>query len=93
MTPSWALVGHRACILKTSSRAWRHTRVQSTVDHRESFQREYRLRRHNGEFRWVFDTGVPRFNADGSFAGYIGSCLDVTERNWPKKRSPALAAS
>jgi PAS domain S-box-containing protein len=50
------------------------------VDKRESFEREYRLRRHDGEYRWVLDLGVPRFNADGSFAGYIGSCLDVTER-------------
>jgi len=49
-------------------------------DRRESFQMEYRLRRHDGEYRWIFDLGVPRFNADGSFAGYIGSCNDVTER-------------
>jgi signal transduction histidine kinase len=50
------------------------------VDQREFFEMEYRLRRHDGEYRWVLDLGVPRFNADGSFAGYIGSCLDVTER-------------
>lgn len=47
---------------------------------RESFEREYRLQRHDGECRWVLDLGVPRFNPDGSFAGYIGSCIDVTER-------------
>ena len=41
---------------------------------------EYRLRRHDGECRWILDIGVPRFNPDGSFAGYIGSCIDVTER-------------
>jgi PAS domain S-box-containing protein len=46
----------------------------------ESFQREFRLRREDGEYRWVFDLGVPRFNPDGSLAGYIGSCIDVTER-------------
>lgn len=49
-------------------------------DHRRSFSMEYRLLRHDGEFRWVLDHGVPRFNHDGSFAGYIGSCVDVTER-------------
>jgi PAS domain S-box-containing protein len=49
-------------------------------DRRESFQTEYRLRRHDGEYRWLSDIGVPRFNPDHSFAGYIGSCTDVTER-------------
>ena len=41
---------------------------------------EYRIQRHDGEFRWVLDIGVPRFNPDQSFAGYIGSCIDVTEQ-------------
>jgi PAS domain S-box-containing protein len=49
-------------------------------EQRKPFQLEYRLRRHDGEYRWIFDSGVPRFNADGSFAGYIGTATDVTER-------------
>lgn len=52
----------------------------TAFDERKSFGMEYLLRRHDGQYRWIFDQGVPRFNADGSFAGYIGSCLDVTER-------------
>ena len=48
-------------------------------DRREEFTMQYRLRRRDGEYRWVSDTGVPRFNANRSFAGYIGSCIDVTE--------------
>lgn len=48
-------------------------------DLRKSFQMEYRLRRHDGKYRWVLDQGVPRFNPDGSFVGYIGSAVDVTE--------------
>ncbi len=49
-------------------------------DRREHFEMEYRLRRHDGEYRWLSDIGVPRFNPDHSFAGYIGSCIDVTDR-------------
>ena len=48
-------------------------------DRREYFQMEYRLRRHDGQYRWLSAIGVPRFNPDHSFAGYIGSCTDVTE--------------
>ena len=48
-------------------------------DLRQSFRMQYRLRRHDGEYRWVLDIGVPRLNLDGSFAGYIGSCLDITD--------------
>jgi PAS domain S-box-containing protein len=46
----------------------------------QEFKAEYRLRRFDGAYRWIFDHGVPRFLADGSFAGYIGSCTDITER-------------
>jgi PAS domain S-box-containing protein len=53
---------------------------EQAFDRCETFRVQYRLRRHDGEYRWVFDQGVPRFNADGSFAGFIGSCIDITER-------------
>jgi len=46
---------------------------------RESFRKQYRLRRHDGEYRWVVDIGVPRLGPEGHFAGFIGSCIDVTE--------------
>lgn len=45
----------------------------------DSFQRQYRLRRADGEYRWILDTAAPRFAADGSFVGYIGYCVDITE--------------
>ncbi len=44
----------------------------------DSFQRQYRLRRTDGEYRWILDTAAPRFAADGSFVGYIGYCIDLT---------------
>jgi PAS domain S-box-containing protein len=49
-------------------------------DRREEFRMEYRLRRHDGEYRWIIDIGVPRFDQDRSFVGYIGTGIDVTER-------------
>jgi PAS domain S-box-containing protein len=50
------------------------------LERHEPFQMEYRLRRHDGEYRWVLGSGVPRSSADGSYAGHIGSAVDVTER-------------
>jgi PAS domain S-box-containing protein len=47
---------------------------------RKNFQIEYRLRRADGEYRWIFNTGTPRFAPDGQFAGYIGSCIDISDR-------------
>ena len=49
----------------------------SHFDRRVPFRIEYRLRRADGEFRWILDTGVPRFTKDGAFEGYIGSCIDI----------------
>jgi PAS domain S-box-containing protein len=49
-------------------------------DARTPFVMEYRLRRHDGEYRWIVDRGVPRFTPDGQFAGYIGACTDITDR-------------
>ncbi len=50
------------------------------LDRSEEFRMEYRLRRHDGEYRWILDIGVPRFDTSRSFVGYIGIGVDVTER-------------
>jgi PAS domain S-box-containing protein len=52
----------------------------TSFDARLPFTMEYRLRRHDGEYRWVLDKGVPYYSPSGTFLGYIGSCLDITER-------------
>jgi PAS domain S-box-containing protein len=51
-----------------------------SFESRWPFRMEYRLRRRDGEYRWIDDTGVPIVNPDGSFVGYIGSCVDITDR-------------
>jgi PAS domain S-box-containing protein len=47
---------------------------------REKFSMDYRLRHSSGEYRWIQDDGTPRFNSKGEFTGYIGHCLDITEK-------------
>jgi PAS domain S-box-containing protein len=57
-------------------------------ERRESFPIECRLRHRSGGYRWMVGTSVPRYSGDGSFAGYIGSAIDVTER---RRAEEALA--
>ncbi len=47
---------------------------------RRVFEMEYRLRRRDGEYRWILDRGTPRYSPNGDFAGYIGSCVDISDR-------------
>src|SRR6266700_5637465 len=57
-----------------------HKVYVTSFDARESFTMEYRLRRKDGSYGWVLDTGTPRFSADNVFLGYIGSCIDISDR-------------
>jgi PAS domain S-box-containing protein len=57
-----------------------------SFDQREGFRMEYRLRRRDGEYRWLLDIGVPRFNQDRSFAGYIGIAVDVHDRKLAEEK-------
>jgi len=47
---------------------------------RDTFRVEYRIRRYDGEYRWLMDSGMPRYGSDGEFHGYIGGCIDITDR-------------
>jgi PAS domain S-box-containing protein len=60
----------------------------TAFDHRDQFRMEYRLRRFDGQYRWIIDHGTPRMTSTGKFSGYIGSCLDITDR---KQSEEALA--
>lgn len=60
-------------------------------DRRDAFEMEYRLRRFDGEYRWILDFGTPRFEADGTFCGYVGSCVDITERKYSEESLHALS--
>jgi PAS domain S-box-containing protein len=62
----------------------------ASFDARADFEMEYRLRRFDGEYRWIVDYGVPRFEPDGTFCGYIGSCVDITERKSSEESLQAL---
>lgn len=60
---------------------------QRAFEARQPYSLEYRLRRHDGEYRWLHEQGRPRHDADQQFIGYVGSCLDVTDL----RRAEALA--
>ena len=59
---------------------------RTAMEARARFTTEYRLRRHDGEYRWVLDTGVPRYDEAGQLAGYVGSCIDITDRHQVEQR-------
>ena len=59
-------------------------------DAREPFEIEYRMRRHDGEYRWVLDRAAPAHSADGLFLGFVGACIDIDDR---KRAEEALARS
>jgi PAS domain S-box-containing protein len=52
---------------------------RSSFDGRKPFEIEYRIRHHSEEYRWLLDQGTPRFGPNGTFQGYIGACVDITE--------------
>jgi len=59
---------------------------KSAFDRRVIFSMNYRLRRFDGEYRWIQDNGTPRFSSRGEFIGYIGHCLDITDHKKAEKK-------
>jgi PAS domain S-box-containing protein len=65
---------------------------EASFDARSEFKIEYRLRRFDGEYRWVLSHGAPFFLSDGTFSGFIGSSMDITERVEMEERKDAFIA-
>ncbi|HEX8577478.1 MAG TPA: PAS domain S-box protein [Flavobacterium sp.] len=52
----------------------------NNFDQRKEFYMEYRLRRYDGQYRWISDRGAPRYDINGEFIGYVGSCIDIHDQ-------------
>jgi two-component system CheB/CheR fusion protein len=57
---------------------------------RKGYHMEYRLRRYDGEYRWIYDSGVPRYTPEGIFEGFIGSCIDIQEQKMTREELEKL---
>jgi PAS domain S-box-containing protein len=64
---------------------------EEAFDRHEAFEMDYRLRRHDGEYRWLLDRGVPNFAPDGEFLGFIGGCIDIHDRRQAEHDARFLA--
>jgi PAS domain S-box-containing protein len=83
--------GWARCVHAEDLARWLDTCVRA-FDAREPFEIEYRLRRHDGEYRWVRDRGMPRFAQDGRFLGFTGSVVDIDAcKHAEPPREPSLA--
>ena len=67
-------------------------RHEAAFEAQAPFEMDYRLQRADGEFRWMSAHAVPRFDAHGGFAGYIGTCVDITERRRAEEMRQRLEA-
>jgi two-component system sensor kinase FixL len=63
----------------------------AAFDARQRLEIEYRLRRHDGSYRWILQRGVPRYGPNGDFVGYIGSAIDITDRKLTEENDRKLA--
>jgi PAS domain S-box-containing protein len=64
-----------------------------SFDARQPFVMDYRLRRNDGEYRWLSDRGIPLSDRTGTFSGYVGSCVDITDRKLAEKELQSTATS
>lgn len=62
----------------------------TSFETRRPFEVDLRLRRHDGVYRWLMDRGIPLFNSDGVFVGFVGSCIDINERKEAEESKETL---
>lgn len=62
----------------------------ASFDTRQPFEMDYRLRRHDGVYRWVLDRGIPITGANGAFLGYMGGVIDINERKSAEENNEAM---
>ena len=62
-----------------------------SFDQRTAFNMVYRLRRHDGQYRWLLDDGMPRYDTQGEFLGFVGHCLDITDQRQAEDNVRRLA--
>ncbi len=69
------------------------TTYNEAFDARKPFEMEYRLKRADGIYRWFLDRGIPRFDSNGDFLGYIGSCIDMEDRKVAEETMKSINAT
>ena len=80
--------------LRPDDRETTLTQLDRAHETQDQFEVEYQLRRHDGRYRWMLDVGAARFSSDGEFLGYVGGCIDITDRKEAQLKLEAqLAAS
>jgi PAS domain S-box-containing protein len=85
-TPEQALgEGWTRCVHPEDLPRWLDTAV-AAFDERRPFEVEYRLRRRDGEYRWMLERAAPRHTAEGLFLGYAGACIDIDEHKREAQR-------
>ncbi len=72
--------------LHPEDRAAALSQIRTAIAQRTPFQTEFRMRRHDGVYRWLLDIGAPRFGRDGAFLGVVGVATDVTDRRQLEQR-------
>jgi diguanylate cyclase (GGDEF)-like protein/PAS domain S-box-containing protein len=79
--------------LRPNDRETTEVQLERAHETREPFEVEYQLRRHDGRYRWMLDVAAARFSNDGEFLGYVGGCIDITDRKEAQLKLEAQLAT